>query len=174
MPMISGGHKTRVRYPDGTSAVITLYALPVTGQVIAHGWEVTSVAPGEDDVTGVRVEYQISVARPGRRVSGDGPAAFIVTRIDVDDFDTWKQIFDKDESGTRHTAKGHRVLRSLDDPNDVFVLVEFASSDVANAAREKLLAAGVLDRFSDKGLPIVVEDAETLTYGHTRGAAASR
>ena len=60
---------------------------------------------------------------------------------------------DKDEPGTRHAAKGHRVLRSLDDPNEVFVLIEFASPDAANAAREKLLAAGVLDRFSDKTLP---------------------
>ena len=44
------------------------------------------------------------------------------------------------------------------------MLVEFASPDAANAAREKLLAAGVLDRFSDKTLPSVVEEAETVTY----------
>jgi hypothetical protein len=46
----------------------------------------------------------------------------------------------------------------------VFVLVEFASPDAAHAAREKLLAAGVLDRFSDKTLPTVVAEAETVTY----------
>jgi hypothetical protein len=164
MPMISGGHKTLVRYPDGTSAAITLYARPLTGQIIAHGWEVTNVAPGEDDVAGVPIEYEISVARPTERTSRDGPSAFIVTRIHVGDYDTWKPMFDKDEPGTRHAAKGHRVLRSLDDPNEVFVLVEFASPGAANAARKKLLAAGVLDRFSDKTLPRVVEDAETVTY----------
>jgi hypothetical protein len=164
MPLISGGHKTLVHYPNGTSVVLTLYALPLKGQIIAHGWEVTTVAPGEDDVAGVPIEYEISVARPTKRTSGDGPSAFILTRINVGDYDTWKPMFDKDEPGTRQAAKGHRVLRSLDDPNEVFVLVEFASPEGANAAREKLLAAGVLDRFSDKTLPRVVEDTETVTY----------
>ena len=64
MPMVHSGHKTLVRYPDGTSKVITLYVRPVEGQIIAHGWEVANVAPGEDDGAGVPVEYQISVARP--------------------------------------------------------------------------------------------------------------
>ena len=64
MPTIHSGHKTLVHYPDGTSKVITLYVRPLEGQTIAHGWEVTSVAPGEDDGTGVRIEYQIWVARP--------------------------------------------------------------------------------------------------------------
>ena len=64
MPMVHSGFKTLVRYPDGASKVITLYVRPLEGQVIAHGWEVTSVAPGEDDGTGTVIEYEISVARP--------------------------------------------------------------------------------------------------------------
>ena len=68
MPMITGGHKTLVHYPDGTSKVITLYARPLEGQIIAHGWEVTDVAPGEDDGAGVPVEYQISVVRPANEI----------------------------------------------------------------------------------------------------------
>ena len=64
MPMLSSGHKTLVLYPDGASTVITLYARPVVGQIIAHGWEVTNVAPGGDAGAGVPVEYQITVARP--------------------------------------------------------------------------------------------------------------
>ncbi len=43
-------------------------------------------------------------------------------------------------------------------------MVEFASLDAAKDAREKLLASGVLDRFPDKDLPKVVEEAETVTY----------
>jgi hypothetical protein len=66
MPTVHSGHKTLVHYPDGTSKVITLYVRPVEGQIIAHGWEVTSVAPGEDDGAGVPIEYQISVARPAK------------------------------------------------------------------------------------------------------------
>jgi hypothetical protein len=62
--MVPSGHKTLVRYPDGTSKVITLYVRPVEGQIIAHGWEITNVAAGEHDDAGVPIEFQISVARP--------------------------------------------------------------------------------------------------------------
>jgi hypothetical protein len=64
MPMVPSGHKTLVHYPDGTSKVITLYVRPLEGQIIAHGWEVTHVAPSEDKGVGVSIEYEISVARP--------------------------------------------------------------------------------------------------------------
>ena len=63
MPMVPSGHKTLVRYPDGTSKVITLYVRPVEGQIIAHGWEVTKVAAGAE----APIEYQISVARPASK-----------------------------------------------------------------------------------------------------------
>lgn len=69
MPAIHGGHKTLVHYPDGTSKVITLYVRPLEGQIIAHGWQVTNVAPGEDDGAGVRIEYEIAVARPATEPS---------------------------------------------------------------------------------------------------------
>ena len=64
MPMVPSGHKTLVLYPDGDSRVVTLYVRPVEGQIIAHGWEVTTVAPGENTGAGAGVEYQISVIRP--------------------------------------------------------------------------------------------------------------
>ncbi len=90
--------------------------------------------------------------------------AFIVTRIQVGDYDAWKPMFDADTPGARQSAKGHRVLRNIEDPNEVFIQVEFASSDDAKAARERLLASGVLDRFSDKSGPTVVEEAEAISY----------
>jgi len=65
--MVPSGHKTLVHYPDGTSKVITLYVRPVAGQIIAHGWEVESVASGEEDGGGAPTEYQISVARPASK-----------------------------------------------------------------------------------------------------------
>lgn len=66
----SPGPKALVHYPDGTSKVITLYfPHPWEGQIIADGWQVTKVAPGEDDGAGVRVDYQISVARPTNQPS---------------------------------------------------------------------------------------------------------
>ena len=72
--MVHSGHKTLVRYPDGTSKVITLHVRPVEGQIIAHGWEVANVAPGEADGAGVPVEYQISVARPATEESPQKPS----------------------------------------------------------------------------------------------------
>ena len=71
MPMVHSGYKTLVRYPDGTSKVITLYVRPLEGQVIAHGWEVTNVAAGADDGAGVQIDYEIAVARP----ASEGPPA---------------------------------------------------------------------------------------------------
>jgi heme-degrading monooxygenase HmoA len=90
--------------------------------------------------------------------------AFILTRINVGDYDTWKPMFDEDTPGARRSAKGYRLLRSVDDPGEVFVLVEFASLDEAKAGRERLLASGVLDRFADKTEPKVVEEADAVTY----------
>jgi len=90
--------------------------------------------------------------------------AFILTRINVGDYDTWKPQFDKDAPGARQAAKGHRIFRSVDDPGEIVVLVEFASSDEAKAGRERLLASGILDRFPDKSGPSVVEEAEGIKY----------
>lgn len=52
----------------------------------------------------------------------------------------------------------------MENPNEVFIQVEFASSDDAKAGRERLLASGVLDRFPDKAGPTVVEEAEAVSY----------
>lgn len=90
--------------------------------------------------------------------------AFIQTRIQVGDYDAWKPMFDKDAPGARRAAKGHRIYRNADDPNEVFVWIEFESAEDAREGRERLLASGVLDRFDDKTEPRVVEEAETASY----------
>jgi hypothetical protein len=89
--------------------------------------------------------------------------AYVMTRINVGDYDSWKPMFDQDGPGARKSSKGWRVFRSTENPNEVFIQVEFASSDDARAARERLLDSGVLDRFSDVTGPTVVEEAETIT-----------
>jgi hypothetical protein len=90
--------------------------------------------------------------------------AFILTRIDVGDYDAWKPNFDKDVPGARKAAKGYRILRGVEDPNEVFIQVEFDSAADAEEGRERLLASGVLDRFSDKTGPTVAEEEETVSY----------
>jgi hypothetical protein len=86
-------------------------------------------------------------------------SAFIITRIQTGDYDRWRPQFDQDRPGAREKALLQRVLRSTDDPNEVFIYLEFESLDHANEARDRLLSSGVLDRFEDKHGPNVVVDA---------------
>jgi hypothetical protein len=86
-------------------------------------------------------------------------AAFIITRIQTGDYDRWRPMFDQDQPRAREKAQAQRVLRSVDDPNEVFIYLEFASLEDANEARERILSSGVLDRFDDKHGPNVLSDA---------------
>ena len=45
--------------------------------------------------------------------------AFIMSRFDVGDYDAWKQTFDSDPAGRKPSAKGHRILRSVANPDEV-------------------------------------------------------
>jgi hypothetical protein len=86
-------------------------------------------------------------------------SAFIITRIQTGDYDTWKPMFDQDRPHAREKAKTQRVFRTVDDPNHVFVFLEFDSLDDANEAKGRLVESGVLDRFEDKHGPNVVQEA---------------
>ena len=89
---------------------------------------------------------------------------FMMTRIRVDDFDSWKSIFDGDPPGARRAAAGHRLYRAVEDPNQVFIAVEFPSPEEAKAAHQRLLASGVLDRVEVKSEPTIVEQVESIAY----------
>lgn len=86
-------------------------------------------------------------------------SAFIITRIQVGDYDTWRPMFDQDRPRAREKATVQRIFRGTDDPNHVFIFLEFASEDDANDARRRLVESGVLDRFEDKHGPNVVREA---------------
>jgi len=86
-------------------------------------------------------------------------AAFIITRIQVGDYETWRPMFDQDRPRAREKAISQRVFRTADDPNDVFILLEFASLEDARESERRLLDSGVLDRFPDKHGPNVVLEA---------------
>ncbi len=83
-------------------------------------------------------------------------SAFIITRIQTGDYDAWRPMFDEDRPRAREQAKVQRVFRSVDDPNHVFVFVEFDSLEEASESRRRLLESGVLDRFEDKHGPNIV------------------
>jgi hypothetical protein len=90
--------------------------------------------------------------------------AFILGRFEVGDYETWKQMFDSDPAGRKDAATGHRIYRSTENPGDVFVAVEFASTEEASAFRERLLGSGALDNVTVKTEPTVTEEAEAVTY----------
>ena len=90
--------------------------------------------------------------------------AFLFAHFEVPDFDEWKQFFDSDPAGRQEAAQGHQLFQAVDDPNKVFVGVEFASADEAQSFRERLLASGALDRVTVKTEPTVVEPVEQTRY----------
>ena len=64
----------------------------------------------------------------------------------------------------KQAAKGHLMLRSVDNPNEVFTRVEFDSIEDAKAFRDRLVASGALGRTTVLTQPTVVELVESITY----------
>jgi hypothetical protein len=85
--------------------------------------------------------------------------AFIITRIQVADYDAWRRLYDQDVPRAREKAIVQRVFRTIDDPTQVFVLLEFGTTEDAREARDRLVASGVLDRFDEVHGPNVVVEA---------------
>jgi hypothetical protein len=88
----------------------------------------------------------------------------MVHQLKVEDFDAFKSLFDSDPVGRKQAAKGHLMLRSVDDPNVVFTRVEFDSVEDAKAFRDRLVASGALDQTTVLTAPTVVELVENVTY----------
>jgi hypothetical protein len=87
-------------------------------------------------------------------------SAFIITRIQVGDYEGWRPMFDEDRPRAREKAKVQRVFRSVEDPDHVFIFLEFASLEDAQESRQRLVDSAVLDRFADKHGPNVVVEAD--------------
>jgi hypothetical protein len=87
--------------------------------------------------------------------------ALMVTRVKVANFDEWKAMFDTDPVKAREKATGYRILRGVDDPNEVYVQVEFSSDEDAREARGRLLEGGVLDRQIEHHGPTLVDEADS-------------
>jgi hypothetical protein len=88
-------------------------------------------------------------------------STFIITRIQTGDYDSWRPMFDQDKPHAREKAKVQRVFRIVDNPNEVFVFLEFNSLEDAQEGRRRLVDSGVLDRFEDKHGPNVVEEVSS-------------
>jgi len=91
--------------------------------------------------------------------------ASLLARFKLDDYDAWKQgTFDRDPAGRREAAKGHRIMRNVGDPNDIFIAVDFDSADSARAFHERLMSSGALEAVTVVTEPTVVEEVDSETY----------
>jgi hypothetical protein len=86
-------------------------------------------------------------------------SAYVITRIQVGDYEAWRPMFEQDRPRAREKARGVRVFRKVEDPNHVFVFLEFDTVEDAHEAGRRLLESGVLDRFADKDGPNVLVEA---------------
>jgi hypothetical protein len=93
--------------------------------------------------------------------------AIMLLNFEVDDYDAWKPMFDDDPAGRKENgATGHVVSRAVDNPNEVFIRLEFPSVEQAKTFRERLLASGAIERgaMRVKSGPTVAEVADATTY----------
>jgi hypothetical protein len=89
--------------------------------------------------------------------------AYILVHFDAD-YDEWKRGFDADPLDRAQVAKGYSISRGVDNPNDIFVRLEFASVDEAKSFRERLVNSDVLSTLTVKTTPTVVDVVESGSY----------
>jgi heme-degrading monooxygenase HmoA len=89
--------------------------------------------------------------------------AFLVGVLEGD-FDAFKEQFDSDPLGRKQVAKGHTMLRGVENPNEIFVRIEFESADDARAFQDKVRNSDVLQNVTVKVPPTVAEMADQATY----------
>jgi heme-degrading monooxygenase HmoA len=91
----------------------------------------------------------------------------LVVQHKVRDFDSWKPVFDDDESRRReHGAQRHWVYRTVEDPNDVVVAVEFPSADAARSFVQDPGLRDAMERGGVQGEPHVHarDEVEAVEY----------
>jgi quinol monooxygenase YgiN len=85
----------------------------------------------------------------------------------VKDFDAWKPVFDEHAAVRQeYGATGHIIYRSLDDPNNVIVLNEFASAERAKAFAADPSLREAMERGGVVGEPRIIwaQEADRATY----------
>ena len=87
--------------------------------------------------------------------------ALVMGMLHAEDYEAWKRGFDADPRGYRQSARGHKIFRSVDDPAQVFVGIEFASTQEAHKLLPALAASPY---FGKAGSPTVAELIDDVRY----------
>jgi hypothetical protein len=100
----------------------------------------------------------------------------LVVQHKVRDFDAWKPVFDEDESRRRgYGAQRHWVYRTVEDPNDVVVAVEFPSVDAARSFVQDPGLRDAMERGGVQGEPHVhVKRSSDCRRAESTGSAGNR
>ncbi len=80
------------------------------------------------------------------------------------DYDAWKQRFDADPLGRKQVAKGHTLLRGVENPNEFFLRLEFDSGQEALSFQANVRGSNVLQGLTVKVPPTAVELADQANY----------
>ena len=79
--------------------------------------------------------------------------SYILVRSKVEDYAKWKPVFDEQRSFRKSSgSKGENVFRNADNPNELFVLLEWDNLERArqfaqsSELREAMQKAGVVDK----------------------------
>jgi hypothetical protein len=87
-----------------------------------------------------------------------------LTGVFEGDFDAFKERFDSDPLGRTQVAKGYTMLRGVDNPNEIFLRVEFDSVEDARSFQQKVRGSDVMRDLTTKVSPTVTEMADQVTY----------
>jgi hypothetical protein len=102
-------------------------------------------APHEREGTG-RIADRSEPAR------GKRGRIFLVMRFRAPDYARMKRAFDDVQPlRERHGARGHRILRLADDPQDYIVIIEFASYGGAHGYTQEALLLRAIDAAGIEG-----------------------
>jgi hypothetical protein len=92
----------------------------------------------------------------------------LLVRHRVRDFGTWKPVFEEEGSiiRVRHGATRHWLYRSLDDPNDVVVSIEFPTEERARSFVADPALGEEMGRAGVQGQPTLTfcEEVEAVSY----------
>src|SRR4051812_34882230 len=102
-------------------------------------------APHEREGTGRIADYS-------EQARGKRGGIFLVVRFRAPDYARMKRAFDDVQPlRERHGARGHRILRLADDPEDYTVIIEFASFGGAHGFTQEAFLLRAIDAAGIEG-----------------------